>query len=196
MVLGRCAATAQPLPVRYACLVHDLGKGTTPASVLPRHIGHEDRSADLARVFGERLRVPTECTELALVNAREHTQVHRCLDLGPRATMRLLERCDALRRPQRFLQMLAACECDATGRLGLEDKPYPQRARLTHALDVVQQVDARAVASAAMAQGREGPAIAETIRRARIDALAAALPGARDDDDEPGEPESTNRGAN
>ncbi|HEX4509550.1 MAG TPA: multifunctional CCA addition/repair protein [Burkholderiaceae bacterium] len=183
MVMGRCAATAQPLPVRYACLVHDLGKGTTPASVLPRHIGHEERSVALARPFGERLRVPVECMELALVNAREHTHVHRCLDLGPAATMRLLERCDALRRPQRFLQMLAACECDATGRLGLAGQAYPQRAHLARALELVQQVDARAVSSAAMAQGRVGPAIADAIRRARVHALAAWLPADRRDDD-------------
>jgi tRNA nucleotidyltransferase (CCA-adding enzyme) len=188
MVLGRCAATAQPLAVRYACLVHDLGKGTTPAHVLPRHIGHEGRSAALAGTFGERLRVPAECTELALVNAREHTNVHRCLDLGAEATLRLLERCDALRRPQRFLQMLAACECDATGRLGLEDKPYPQRERLAGALGIAQQVDARAVAAAAMAQGREGPAIADAIRRARVDALATRLPGGRDGDGDGDEP--------
>jgi tRNA nucleotidyltransferase (CCA-adding enzyme) len=175
MVLARCAATAQPLPVRYACLVHDLGKGTTPADILPRHIGHEQRSEDLIRAFNERLRVPVECGELALLNAREHTNVHRSLDLGATATMRLLERCDALRRPERFLAMLAACECDATGRLGLEQQAYPQRERLARALQVVQDVDARAASAAAIARGLQGPAIADAIRRARSAALAASM---------------------
>jgi tRNA nucleotidyltransferase (CCA-adding enzyme) len=177
MVLARCAATAQPLPVRYACLVHDLGKGTTPEDILPRHIGHEQRGEDLIRAFNERLRVPAECGELALLNAREHTNVHRCLDLGATPTMRLLERCDALRRPERFLAMLAACECDATGRLGLEAQPYPQREHLARALRVVQGVDARAASAAAIERGLQGPAIADAIRLARIAALAAALDG-------------------
>jgi tRNA nucleotidyltransferase (CCA-adding enzyme) len=176
MVLARCAATAQPLPVRYACLVHDLGKGTTPPEILPRHIGHESRSETLIDAFNERLRVPVECGELATLNAREHTNVHRSLELDAKATMRLLERCDAFRRPGRFLAMLAACECDATGRLGLEGQPYPQRERLANALATAQAVDARAVSAAAIEKGLSGPAIADAIRRARVEALGAATP--------------------
>jgi tRNA nucleotidyltransferase (CCA-adding enzyme) len=175
MVLDRCAATAQPLPVRYACLVHDLGKGTTPAEVLPRHIGHEQRGEKLIRAVNERLRVPADCGELALLTAREHTNVHSSERLDAAAIMRLLERCDAFRRPERFLQMLAACECDATGRLGLEDRPYPQRARLAAALKTAQGVDARAASAQAIERGLKGPAIADTIRRARVAALAVAL---------------------
>ena len=175
MVLDRCAATAQPLPVRWACLVHDLGKGTTPADVLPRHIGHEGRGEKLIRRVDERLRVPVECGELALLTAREHTNVHASGKLDAKAVMRLLERCDAFRRPERFLQMLAACECDATGRLGLEHQPYPQRARLAAALQIAQDVDTRAVSSQAIARGLTGPAIADEIRRARVAAIAAAL---------------------
>ncbi|MFL6700581.1 MAG: multifunctional CCA addition/repair protein [Vitreoscilla sp.] len=175
MVLDRCAATAQPLPVRYACLVHDLGKGTTPADVLPRHIGHEGRGEKLIRRVNERLRVPVDCGELALLTAREHTNVHASEKLGAAAVMRLLERCDAFRRPERFLQMLAACECDATGRLGLEDRPYPQRARLATALKTAQEVDTRTVSSQAIERGLQGPAIADAIRRARVEALAIAL---------------------
>ena len=175
MVLDRCAATAQPLPVRYACLVHDLGKGTTPADVLPRHIGHEGRGEKLIRRVNERLRVPVDGAELAQLTAREHTNVHASEKLGATAVMRLLERCDAFRRPERFLQMLAACECDATGRLGLEDRPYPQRARLAAALKTAQDVDTRTVSSQAIERGLQGPAIADAIRRARVDALAIAL---------------------
>jgi len=175
MVLGRCAATAQPLPVRWACLVHDLGKATTPAEALPRHIGHEQRGEKLIRAVNERLRVPVDCAELALLTAREHTHVHASETLGAAAVLRLLERCDAFRRPERFLQMLAACECDATGRLGFEDRPYPQRARLAAALATAQDVDARAASAQAIAQGLKGPAIAEAIRRARVRALEIAL---------------------
>jgi tRNA nucleotidyltransferase (CCA-adding enzyme) len=182
MVLDRCAASGQPLPVRYACLVHDLGKGTTRAEDLPRHIGHEGRGEKLIRQVNERLRVPVDCGELALLTAREHTNIHASEKLNAAAIMRLLERCDAFRRPERFLQMLAACECDATGRLGLEDRPYPQRARLAAALKTAQDVDTRSVSSQAIDRGLTGPAIADAIRRARVEALALAL---HTDTDEP-----------
>ncbi len=184
MVLGRCAATAQPLAVRYACLVHDLGKGTTRADELPRHIGHEGRGERLIRALNERLRVPVECGELALLVAREHTNVHASEKLNASALMRLLERCDAFRRPDRFLALLAACECDATGRLGFEDRPYPQRERLAQALKVAQAVDAHAAASGAIAHSLKGPAIADAIRRARVEGLAIALQ--TDTDEAPG----------
>ena len=177
MVLDRCAATAQPLPVRYACLAHDLGKGTTPEDEWPRHIAHEKRGEELIRGVNERLRVPVECAELALLAAREHTNVHRSLELDAKAVMRLFERCDALRRPDRFLALLAACECDATGRLGFEDRPYPQRARLARALALAQGVDTKSVSADAMARGIRGPGIADEIRRARVAALSAAFAG-------------------
>ena len=183
MVLGRCALTSQPLSVRYACLVHDLGKATTPVDDLPRHIGHEQRGEDLIRGVNERLRVPVDCGELALLTAREHTNVHASEKLNASAIMRLMERCDALRRPERFLQMLAACECDATGRLGLEDRPYPQRARLAAALKTAQDVDARAASAQAIERGLKGPAIADAIRQARVRALAVALKTATDPTD-------------
>ncbi len=182
MVLARCAATAQPLPVRYACLVHDLGKGTTPAEDLPRHIGHEQRGEALIRALGERLRVPVECNELATLTAREHTNVHSSEKLNASAIMRMLERCDAFRRPDRFLAMLAACECDATGRLGFEQRPYPQRERLAGALGVVQAVDTKRVSADAIARGAKGPGIADAIRRARTEALAIALKTGTDGD--------------
>lgn len=175
MVLACCAAAGEPLPVRYACLVHDLGKGTTPEAEWPRHIAHEQRGEALIRGVNERLRVPVDCGELALLSAREHTNVHRSGELDAKATMRLLERCDAFRRPDRFLALLAACECDARGRLGFEDRAYPQRARLARALAVTQGVDTKAVSAAAMARGVKGPGIADEIRRARAEALAEAF---------------------
>ncbi|MGP1682989.1 MAG: multifunctional CCA addition/repair protein, partial [Giesbergeria sp.] len=127
MVLDMAARLQAPLGVRFACLTHDLGKGTTPADVLPRHTGHEQRSADLLKGVCQRLRVPTDCRELADVVAREHGNIHRSSELAPAAVLRLLERCDAIRQPARFEDVLLACECDARGRLGLEESAYPQR---------------------------------------------------------------------
>ncbi|MBC8056353.1 MAG: multifunctional CCA addition/repair protein, partial [Rhizobiales bacterium] len=145
MVLDMSARLNANLPVRFACLGHDLGKGTTPADVLPRHLGHEQRSVDLVRRVCERLRVPVACRELAEVVAREHGNVHRSDEFGAAAVVRLLERCDAMRRPDRFDDMLLACECDARGRLGLSEQPYPQRVRLGRALALALGVDSAAV---------------------------------------------------
>lgn len=175
LVLAQCAAAQAPLPVRWACLVHDLGKGTTPPDEWPRHIAHEGRSATLALAVAERLRVPNECRELADSVAREHTHVHASGSLGAAAVVRLLERCDAFRRPERFEQLLLACECDARGRTGLEDRPYPQRARLAAALAAARAVDTATVAAAAAGRGAQGPAIGAAIQHARIAAVEQAL---------------------
>ncbi len=153
LVLQQAARLQAPLGVRYACLVHDLGKGTTPADMLPRHIGHEQRSAQLAKQVGNRLRVPSDCRELADVVAREHGNIHRSGELNAAALMRLFERCDAIRQPERFALVLLACECDARGRLGLEDQAYPQRARLQAALDQALSVASRCPGSG-RGQGR------------------------------------------
>lgn len=175
MVLDMAARLDAPLAVRYACLCHDLGKGTTPADVLPRHIGHEERSYRLLQGVSERLRVPTDCRELAAVVAREHGNIHRSGEFGAAALVRLLERCDALRKPARFDAVLLACECDARGRLGLEEAPYPQRARLLQVLAWAQEVDTQAVAGAAAAAGASGPRIGEAVHAARVAAVAAGL---------------------
>jgi tRNA nucleotidyltransferase (CCA-adding enzyme) len=171
MVLDMAAQLNTSLAVRYACLGHDLGKGTTPADVLPRHLGHEGRSAQLLKAVNERLRVPTDCRELADVVAREHGNVHRSGELNPAAVLRLLERCDAIRKPQRFAEVLQACECDARGRLGLEAQPYPQAPRLAAALAVVLGVDTARISAEALAAGLKGPAIGEAIARERLRAL-------------------------
>ncbi len=175
LVLGQAARLQAPLPVRYACLVHDLGKGTTPADQWPRHIGHEQRSVALARQVAQRWKVPTDCAALAEAVAREHGNIHRSAGFGADAVLRLLERCDALRRPQRFADALLACECDARGRTGLEDQPYPQRARLAAALAAALAAPVQAAAEAATAAGLQGPAIGERIRAVRVAAIAAAL---------------------
>jgi tRNA nucleotidyltransferase (CCA-adding enzyme) len=175
LVLAQTARQQAPLPVRYACLVHDLGKGSTPPDQWPRHIGHEQRSAVLARQVAQRWKVPNDCAALADVVAREHSNIHRSGDFGADAVLRLLERCDALRRPHRFADALLACECDARGRTGLEDRPYPQRARLASALAAALAAPVQAVAEAAAAAGLKGPAIGEQVRAARAAAIAAAI---------------------
>ncbi|HWP20011.1 MAG TPA: multifunctional CCA addition/repair protein [Burkholderiaceae bacterium] len=176
LVLDMAARLDAPLEVRFACLCHDLGKGTTPAEVLPRHLGHEQRSVELLGGLCQRLRVPADCRELAEVVAREHGHVHRSADFGPAALVRLLERCDAFRRPQRFEQVLLACECDARGRLGMERRCYEPRPRLLAALRAAQGVSTAAVAEQAVARGLQGPRIAEAIHEARVRAVAMALP--------------------
>ena len=204
MVLDRAARLEAPLAVRFACLCHDLGKGTTEAATasgvhadqqgdsapdtvdswrermasdpaLGRHIGHEGRSARLLKGLCERLRVPTDCRELADVVAREHGNIHRCGELGAAALVRLLERCDAFRKPNRFAGVLLACECDARGRLGHENSAYPQRPRLLHALAAAQSVDTGVVADAARASGADGRQIGEQVHAARVAAIAAWL---------------------
>jgi len=172
MVLDMAARLSAPLAVRFACLVHDLGKGTTPQDVLPRHIGHEQRSSKLLQAVAERLRVPVDCRELADVVAREHGNIHRSSELGAAALVRLLERCDAIRKPARLDEILLACECDARGRLGYEDAPYPQRARINAALAAVQSVVTSSIAAQAAAQGLQGAKVGERIHAARVRAVA------------------------
>ena len=175
LVLGQAVQQQAPLAVRWACLVHDLGKGTTPADVLPRHIGHEQRGAKLVRQVGERWRVPKECSELAELVAAEHGNIHRSLDLSPAAVLRLLQRCDALRKPERFAQALWACECDARGRWGFEAAAYPQRGRLAQALAVALGVATGPIAAQAVAAGKQGAAIGQAVDAVRVQALGQWL---------------------
>jgi tRNA nucleotidyltransferase (CCA-adding enzyme) len=175
MVLDMSARLQAALPVRFACLTHDLGKGTTPADVLPRHTGHEERSARLLRKVCDRLRIPSECRELADVVAREHGNIHRSTDFSAAALVRLLERCDAFRKPQRFEAILLACECDARGRGGLEERPYPQRERLLAALAAAQGVATHEIAQQAQQEGVDGPRIGAMIQTMRIQAVAEQL---------------------
>jgi tRNA nucleotidyltransferase (CCA-adding enzyme) len=171
LVLDMAARLQAPLPVRFACLCHDLGKGTTPAEMLPKHVGHEERSARQLLGLCARLRVPTDCREIADVVAREHGNIHRSGDVSPAALVRLLERCDAFRKPQRFADILLACECDARGRLGLDQSPYPQRPRLLAVLAAAQSVATDQVAAEAQAAGKTGRQIGESIHQARVTAV-------------------------
>ncbi len=172
MVVDTAATMGGSLEVRFAALMHDLGKGTTPDDVLPRHLGHEQRSVELLEAVCKRLRVPTDCRDLAVVVAREHGNIHRSEAFGAAALTRLLERCDALRKPGRFAQALQACEADARGRLGFEDREYPQTARLLMALEAAASVDAGAVAREC---ADNVSLIKDRVHAARVAAVAARL---------------------
>jgi tRNA nucleotidyltransferase (CCA-adding enzyme) len=160
------ALTAEPR-IRFAVLMHDLGKGRTPRSQWPQHIGHEESGARLAAEVAARLRVPTEYRDLAVLAARWHGLAHRALELRPRTVLELLEACDALRRPERFRELLIACEADYRGRGGLRDRPYPQAGRLLAAQEKAMSV----ALDESERAGLTGEAIGERLRRRRLAAL-------------------------
>jgi tRNA nucleotidyltransferase (CCA-adding enzyme) len=172
LVLDTAARIDAQLPARWAAALHDLGKGATPQEEWPRHVGHEERSVELARAVNERLRVPNDCRDASIVAAREHGYIHRALDLDATALLRLLERCDAFRRPMLLEQVLDACEADARGRAGHDDDAYPQRGRVLDALAAARAVDAGAIAARA---GPDGARIAQAVHAARAAAIATAL---------------------
>jgi tRNA nucleotidyltransferase (CCA-adding enzyme) len=171
LVIDYAASRHFPLPVRFAALTHDLGKGTTPKDVLPHHYGHEARSVDLIRDVCERLRVPVDCRDLALIVARHHGQVHQAGELRPATVVKLLEHSDALRRPDRFELMLQACASDFHGRPGYEALPYLPAPRLQAALQAARGVDAGAIAQRLEDRSK----IASAVHEARVQAVKAAL---------------------
>ncbi len=175
LVLDMAARLNAPLAVRFAALTHDLGKGMTPPDVLPRHIGHEGRSVRLLQAACQRLRVPQDCAELAEVVAREHGNIHRSATLNADALVRLLEHCDAIRKPERFADILLACECDARGRDSLQDSPYPQATRLTQALQCALSIATNVIAAHAISTGATGPNIGEIVRKARVAAVVQGM---------------------
>ncbi len=171
MVVDMAARLGLSLPARFAALTHDLGKGTTPAHVLPRHIGHEQRSAELLGPLCERLRVPADCRDVARLVARYHGDIYKVAELRPDTRVKILERCDALRRPERFTEILGACEADYRGRLGYAEKSYPAGDLWRQTLAAVQAVDAGAIARAC-----DDPAqIPARVHAARV-AAAAVVP--------------------
>lgn len=177
LVVDYAATQNYTLPVRFAALTHDLGKGTTPIDEWPRHHGHEARSVGLVKALCQRIRVPNECRDLALMTARYHGDVHRAQQLRPNTILKMLEATDALRRAERFEQFLQACECDARGRPGFETCDYPAADYLHTALTAAQRVDAGAIA-----QRGATTDIGDRIRAARLQAICHALGRAEDDD--------------
>ncbi|HEY6094493.1 MAG TPA: multifunctional CCA addition/repair protein [Gallionellaceae bacterium] len=171
LVLDDAARHGYALEVRFAALMHDLGKGNTPKDILPRHIGHEERSVDLLKNLCDRLRVPGECRDLGLLVARYHGDIHRAEQLRPDTIVRLFQSCDAWRKPQRFTQILEACMSDARGRTGHEQDDYPQAGYLLRALHAAQAVNAGEIAQ----QCEDKNLIPEKVREARIVAVEHAL---------------------
>lgn len=167
MVLRRCAESEQPLAVRFACLTHDLGKGTTPKEQWPRHIGHETRGIKLVKKLSERLKAPKDCAELALNVCEFHTHAHRALELRADTLATLLQRFDVYRRPERFNQFIAACQADSQGRLGFETRPYPQAAYLQGAMQAARAVSVEPL----IAQGIQGAELGKALSQARLNAL-------------------------
>lgn len=179
-VLDTAAHMGADLPVRFACLTQHLGDYACPTDTLAAEKqGAEGGQSDaiaaslvVLRVLCQRLRVPVECKELSDVVARECRNIHLSANLDANATVRLLERCDALRKPARFAQVLLACGCDARGRSGHHDAPYPQAVRLTQALQNALSVATDLIAGQAQLAGATGPKIGEWIHRARVQAVA------------------------
>ena len=170
-VMRQAASLTDSPRVRFAALVHDLGKGTTPPELWPRHIGHEERGATLVRRLSERLRIPTDFRHLAELTARWHGLAHRALELRPATILQLLEHCDAFRRPERFREFLVACEADFRGRPGWETRPYPEAELLASALDAASAVSV----GADERRGLDGEQIGELLRRKRVTAVGASL---------------------
>jgi tRNA nucleotidyltransferase (CCA-adding enzyme) len=168
MVLDQAALLSSEPQVRFAALVHDLGKGATPCAEWPSHRGHEERSVSLVEAMAERLRLPGDYRDLAIIVARYHGIVHRAFELRPKTILEFMERADAFRRPERFAQALLACEADARGRTGLENRPYPQRPYLHSARDAAAAVKPSAEDIAV----HTGAKIAELLHQRRVHAVA------------------------
>jgi tRNA nucleotidyltransferase (CCA-adding enzyme) len=168
MVLDQAAALSTDARVRFAALVHDLGKATTPRAEWPSHRGHEERGVALIESLCARLRIPGDYRDLAVIVARHHGIVHRVFEVQPRTLLKFMERADAFRRPERFAMAMLACEADARGRTGLTADPYPQRAYVMRARDAAAAVKPSADDIAV----RDGAQIAERLKRRRIQAIA------------------------
>lgn len=176
LCLQQAARLSDDTAVRFAVLLHDLGKGTTPKAEWPRHIAHEERGVAAVEAVCQRLKAPKHHATLAKAVCRYHLHTHRALELRPQTLLKLIKATDALRRPEQFEAFLLACEADARGRTGLEERPYPQADYLREALRCVQRI----TASQFTEQGLQGPAIGEAMDRARLDALKVLRNSAKD----------------
>lgn len=166
MVLDQAESLSNDVEVRFAALVHDLGKATTPQDKLPSHPGHEIRGVKLIQAMAERLPVPRNARDLALIVAEYHTHCHRALELREKTILKVLEKTDAFRRPERFEQFLLTCEADARGRTGLENRKYPQAGFLRGAFRAGNEIEA-----AAVAKRNDGADIPKAIHKARLAAI-------------------------
>jgi tRNA nucleotidyltransferase (CCA-adding enzyme) len=171
MVLEQAARLTPDIRVRFAALVHDLGKGTTPEDEWPKHIEHEARGVPLVQAMCERLRIPRDYRELAIHVTRDHLNFHRAAELRPATLLKLLERLDAFRRPERLEQFLLACEADSRGRTGYEDRELTQPALFRSAYHAAAEVSAKEV----VAEGFSGKGVGEELHRLRTGAISRAI---------------------
>ena len=167
MVLDAAAQISPDPRIRFAALVHDLGKGTTPADILPRHYGHEERSVELLQQLCDRYRAPSDFRDLAAIVARYHGLSHRVRELKAGTVLKVLQSVDAFRRPDRFEQFLLACEADYRGRLGSEERVYPQADYLRRALAAAVAVDTQPLVT----QDLSGETFANELHRLRVSAI-------------------------
>ena len=167
MALREAVKLGGGVAVRFAVLMHDLGKGATPADILPSHHGHEESGVQLVEQLADRLRVPIHLRELAVITTRYHTHVHRALELRADTVLKTLESCDALRRPERFADFLLACEADARGRMGFEQREYPQR----NFFSAARERAAAVALSEEERRGLSGEQIGQELRRRRLAAI-------------------------
>jgi tRNA nucleotidyltransferase (CCA-adding enzyme) len=171
MAIDYAAKQNFSLPVRLATLLHDLGKGTTPKDILPRHIGHDERGAKLVKEVSKRLRIPNDCAQLAYMVAKFHIKEHQVMQMKPSTLLIFLIELDAIRQPGRFEAFLQACECDARGRLGLESIDIPQAALMRKTLKAANNINAGEVAK----QQNSPEQIKQGIFEARLAEVKAVL---------------------
>lgn len=171
MVLEQVVKRSDELEVRFAALVHDLGKALTPPHLWPSHRGHETLGIEPINALSDRLKVPNACRQLGLLVSEYHTHIHRAQELKPATILNVFDRCDAWRRPERFEQLLSACHADANGRLHFESSPYPQADLMRAALAAAKQVEVSAIINA----GYQGAAIKEQLQQQRIKKIRELL---------------------
>lgn len=169
LVVDWAARQGHGLSVRFAALMHDLGKGLTPPEHWPKHHGHEAKSVELVEAISDRLRIPADCRDLALLVARHHGDIHRALELRPETVLKILESTDAFRRPERFVEILQACESDFRGRPGHEQRDYPASEYFQRAIALASDINAATIA-------KENPGNEKSaINKARLFAIKSGL---------------------
>lgn len=175
MVLDQAAALSDDARVRFAALMHDLGKGVTPEENWPHHFDHESLGVELVKQLCERIRVPNEYRDLAILTARYHGECHRIAELKATTLVKVLEAMDAFRKPERVSLFVTACEADSRGRKGMENEPYPQGELFLAVFEAANSVDSGTIAREAQADGLTGEAIGNRIHEARVDAVKELL---------------------
>jgi tRNA nucleotidyltransferase (CCA-adding enzyme) len=177
MCLEQAALLSEDLTVRFAALIHDLGKGLTPPAILPKHIGHERKGLKVIEKLCQRIRAPKEFLQLALLTAEYHTHSHRAMELKPATVMKLFKSCDAMRRPERFQRLLLSCEADSKGRLGKENNPYPQADYLWACLQACIRITPADLSDPSL----KGKELGEALHQLRIAAIKQQKDSLTDD---------------